>query len=57
MGAGAHNPEHELAHSASDVRMEKLVVLRLGRRPLSIVFFLGVRELELLSFELPIISY
>ncbi|KAG1743770.1 glycoside hydrolase family 31 protein [Suillus occidentalis] len=42
---GAYDPTNEFARSVGDVRVEKLVVLGLGKKPLSVVLD-GGRELE-----------
>jgi alpha 1,3-glucosidase len=42
---GAYDPKNEFARSVGDVRVEKLVVLGLGKKPLSVVLD-GGRELE-----------
>lgn len=42
---GAYDPANEFARSVGDVRVEKLVVLGLGKKPLSVVLD-GGRELE-----------
>ncbi|KAG1774092.1 glycoside hydrolase family 31 protein [Suillus placidus] len=42
---GAYDPMNEFARSVGDVRVEKLVVLGLGKKPLSVVLD-GGRELE-----------
>ncbi|KAG2067925.1 glycoside hydrolase family 31 protein [Suillus decipiens] len=42
---GAYHPENEFARSVGDVRVEKLVVLGLGKKPLSVVLD-GGKELE-----------
>lgn len=42
---GAYDPKNEFARSVGDVRVEKLVVLGLGKKPLSVVLE-GGSELE-----------
>ncbi|KAG1851442.1 glycoside hydrolase family 31 protein [Suillus subalutaceus] len=42
---GAYDPKNEFARSVGDVRVEKMVVLGLGKKPLSVVLD-GGRELE-----------
>jgi alpha 1,3-glucosidase len=42
---GVYDPKNEFARSVGDVRVEKLVVLGLGKKPLSVVLD-GGRELE-----------